>query len=384
MLRRARRSLRCDVGPLAEGFDAFEPRTLLDGALPMVTLSIADADVEEKNTNMGRFVLTRTGDVTIPLTVKFRVAGEATPGVDYIGLRGQATIPAGRRSIGLPIIPIDDLDAEVDESVRVIIQPDAAYMLDADPRMRNLRVLIRDDDRIALVTLATPDDSAHESLGEADPAGFTIRRTGAIDLPLTVNFVIGGSATPGVDYVAFASTITIPIGKRAAFVTVTPIGDGLFEGRETVRLTLSEPDDGRYRLDLDNAPSMRKVVYIEDRPLATLAVTDPLATTSPEDVAEFTLHRTGPTDKALRVTYLLEGTAESGVDFVALPMKLVIPKGKSSARIVIRGTGNTIAEPYRTVRITLTQTANYNLNFVDVNSFSGYVRIIDDVAPTSM
>lgn len=374
-----RRPAQRSSGSFTQMFEALEGRTLLDAALPLVTLSITDSDVAEKDTNLGRFLLTRTGDVTQPLRVLFRVTGQAVPGVDYIGLRGEATIPAGRRSVGLPIIPIDDLDVEIDETVRVIIKPDGAYRLDADPAKKNLRVLIQDDDRIARVSLATPDNTANESRGADDTAGFTIRRTGAIDLPLTINYLVGGSATPDVDYVAFASSVTIPIGKRAAFITVTPIGDALFEGRETVRITLLEADDGRYRLDLDDVPSMRRVVYIEDRPLVTLAVTDPVATTSPEDAAEFTLHRTGPTDKALRVTYVLGGTAIQGVDFVDLPVRLIIPKGKTSARVVIRGLGNTFAEASRTVRITITQTANYNLNFVDANSFSGFVRIIDDV-----
>jgi len=53
---------------------------------------------------------------------------------------------------------------------------------------------------------------------------------------LTVNYVVGGTATAGRDYVSLGSRITFPIGARTVIRTVTPINDTLQELNETVIL----------------------------------------------------------------------------------------------------------------------------------------------------
>ncbi len=62
----------------------------------------------------------------------------------------------------------------------------------------------------------------------------------AVDAPgLVVSYAVGGSATPGSDYVALSGTVTIPAGATTADITITPIDDALVELDESVTLTLS-------------------------------------------------------------------------------------------------------------------------------------------------
>lgn len=70
------------------------------------------------------------------------------------------------------------------------------------------------------------------------PAVFTVSRTGATTAPLTVYLQVGGSARNGGDYVAVPSAVTIAAGATSAPVAITPIGDALVEGNETIVLTV--------------------------------------------------------------------------------------------------------------------------------------------------
>ncbi len=58
--------------------------------------------------------------------------------------------------------------------------------------------------------------------GAGDPVAFTVTRTGATTSPLTVNVAVAGSATPGTDYPALASTLNIPAGQASAVTVITP------------------------------------------------------------------------------------------------------------------------------------------------------------------
>jgi hypothetical protein len=361
----------------APALEPLEPRAHMDASLPLVTLGVADADAAERDQNQGRFVITRFGNTDAPLRVDFTISGGATPGVDYLGLATHATIPAGRRSVSLPIVPIDDLDVEGDESVRIVLAQSAGYRLGDALTDRNQKIIIRDDDVLPTVTVATPDAEAEE-IG-LTPATFTIRRTGPTDLPLTVSFRVAGSATPGDDYDALPDSVTILPGRRAAFVTVRPHADALFEGDETVRLTLRVSTDGRYRLTPGNPDGIKRTVVIRDRPLVGLAVTDPAGTSVPGDDAEFLVYRTGRTDAPLQVSYQAGGTAVMGTDYRVLPQFITIPAGQSSVRVRIIGLGGSLSAPEKTVRLTLLGLAGYNLNSGEPASVTGVVRLLDDV-----
>ncbi len=87
------------------------------------------------------------------------------------------------------------------------------------------------------VAISATDPTASE-IGP-DTGTFAVTRTGATTSALTVNYLIGGTATNGSDYDTLSGSVTIPAGASAANITVTPIADSLVEGNETVTLTLA-------------------------------------------------------------------------------------------------------------------------------------------------
>ncbi|MCB0396012.1 MAG: choice-of-anchor L domain-containing protein [Flavobacteriales bacterium] len=68
------------------------------------------------------------------------------------------------------------------------------------------------------------------------PGAFTFCRTGEINLPLTVNYEIRGTATNGVDYQTIPNNVTIPAGQSCAEVIIDPIFDGTLEPGEYVEI----------------------------------------------------------------------------------------------------------------------------------------------------
>jgi len=75
-----------------------------------------------------------------------------------------------------------------------------------------------------------------------DTGTFTVtRRGGGVQEPLTVFFLLGGTARNGEDYEMIPWTVTIPAGAEEARVEVLPLDDDQPEGKETVELLLIQP-----------------------------------------------------------------------------------------------------------------------------------------------
>ncbi len=378
-------------------FERLDQRALLDSTLPLVTMQIIDSAVAEEGPDTGSIRLRRTGELDQPLFVFFQIQqpdpptqrGVATNGIDYIGLSNIVRIPAGRRSVIIPIIPIDDLEVEGPEVVRFTILENEAYRLDTTNILnRTGTIVIQEDDSLPLVTIAARDATAAEiggaDVSAVDTATFVIRRTGDKALPLAVFFRIRGSATHGVDYERITPRgvpprVVIPAGRLQTAITIRPINDSLFEGDETVRIILQPSGDLSYALNTDNPAEVSSFITLLDKPLVSLLVTDPYGTQFPQDTASFTLLRTGPIDRPLQVQYSLGGTGVAGADYRRLPQVLTIPAGQATLLVPIRGLGNDQIGP-RTVRLTLLSANTYNLNLNQpmLLTVSNFVTLLDE------
>ena len=69
----------------------------------------------------------------------------------------------------------------------------------------------------------------------------TFTRTEAPNSAQTVKFLIGGTATNGVDYQQIADSIIIPAGQTTASLSIIPFLDNNPEGTETVKISITEP-----------------------------------------------------------------------------------------------------------------------------------------------
>ena len=95
--------------------------------LPIVRLRARDASASEPGSNEGWFAIDRRGCMSEDLLVNYTWGGTATPGIDYHGLSGHVTIPAGKSTVGIRVLPFEDAIAEGSETVIVTLFPDPAY-----------------------------------------------------------------------------------------------------------------------------------------------------------------------------------------------------------------------------------------------------------------
>jgi hypothetical protein len=90
---------------------------------------------------------------------------------------------------------------------------------------------------LPVVTIAATIPSVVENSGGV--GRFTVTRSVVTNADLTVNFSVGGSAGPGVDYVALTSPATIPAGAASATLDVAPMDDPTAEPSDTVIITVT-------------------------------------------------------------------------------------------------------------------------------------------------
>ena len=98
------------------------------------------------------------------------------------------------------------------------------------------------DDVIVTVTEPTTvdvfaSDSEAAELGP-DEGQFMFTRSGDTNFDIMVQFVIGGIASNGMDYVTITNVIMLPADTNAAFITIRPFLEDRTEGDEPVTLTI--------------------------------------------------------------------------------------------------------------------------------------------------
>lgn len=102
---------------------------------PIVTIARKkDANEGKTSSVTGMFVVTRIGGGTgTPLTVNYSVhdSSTATPGDDYAALSGSVTIPAGKKSVNIDIVPVQDTTVEGTEFVAIGIEASDSYRLNS-------------------------------------------------------------------------------------------------------------------------------------------------------------------------------------------------------------------------------------------------------------
>ncbi len=67
---------------------------------------------------------------------------------------------------------------------------------------------------------------------------FALTRTGATNTAVTVYYTVSGTASNGSDYLTMAGNLALPAGVSVTNLVISPIGDNIAEGTETVSVTL--------------------------------------------------------------------------------------------------------------------------------------------------
>ncbi len=150
----------------------------------------------------------------------------------------------------------------------------------------------------------------------ANPGSFTVTRSYATNTPVVVNLLTTGSATPGADYTALPTSVTIPANQASASVSVSPINDAAPEFPETVIVTLATGSG--YSVGLENVATV--TIADDDNQSPTVTLTAPAEGTiyplTPTNIV-ITATAADPDGSVEKVEFFWQGTNKIGEAFSA-------------------------------------------------------------------
>ena len=169
-----------------------------------VTVTAPTPQATEAGTSPGMFRFSRTGDAGAPLTVLYKVEGTAGASTDYQALSGQITFDSGLDFADIAVTPINDSEAEANETVVVTILADTGYYLGLPI---SATVTIVSDDAPADLIVSAMSAPATAAVGSAFTVSETTKNQGSGDA--------GGSTTRF--YLSVNSSLDgadVPLGSR--------------------------------------------------------------------------------------------------------------------------------------------------------------------------
>jgi Calx-beta domain/Domain of unknown function (DUF4114)/RTX calcium-binding nonapeptide repeat (4 copies) len=336
------------------------------------TISIASIAQAEGNSNTTNydFNIALNKPSTEIVTVKFNTAdGTATAASDYTAATGTLTFNPGETSKTVNISVKGDTTLELDETFTVNLTDAVGGII---TKATGTGTII-DDDR-PVIALTTPDANASED--KKDPGLFNITRTGTTAQALTVTYSIAGTATNDTDYKNITGTATFKAGSAQTSIEIKPSDDKIYEGNETVILTLN---DGGTNYKIDPVAKTGTVTITDDDlPSISLNVTDDKAAETKIGEAinpgQITLKRTGVTTDALTVSYTIDGSASNGIDYQKLESSITFTAGSDTAIIDIKPIDDQFFEGTETVKLKLSDGSNYTID----GEKSGTIKIADN------
>jgi hypothetical protein len=230
------------VAPLGEVLLGYYD--LLQGDLKVAWLGvpqgIAIGDVTTQEGHAGQTLALLP--VTLPgaanATVDFTTAdGTATAGADYLATSGTLTFTPGSAVQMVTVSVLGDLQPEADETFRVLLSnAQGAPLADGE----GVGTIDDDEPHVSVANVATLEGDA----GTTD-ALFVVSLDAPGGGPVLLDFTTAGeTATPGVDFLPAAGTLTFATGETSRVVAVPVVGDLDVESDETFRLLLSNVQGG--------------------------------------------------------------------------------------------------------------------------------------------
>ena len=304
------------------------------------TLVIGDVTVAEGNAGITNavFTVSLSGPSGRTVTVDFATAdGTAAAPGDYAARTGTLTFAPGTTAQQITVAVAGDLVFEPTESFVVnLSNPVNATIADA----QGAGTITNDD---AQPTLAISDAAVTEGNAGTTNLVFTATLSGASSQTITAGFATANNtaAAPG-DYASRAGSLTFAPGATSQLLTVTVVGDTIFEADETLLVSLASPVNAT----LADGQGVGTIVN-DDAPPA-FAINDVIVTEGDAGAtnAVFTVTLTGATELAAVVSFATaNGTATAGADYTGASGTLAFTPGTTAQQVTVAVLGDTVPEP---------------------------------------
>jgi subtilisin family serine protease len=299
----------------------------------------------------------RTGPTPAGTTVNCQTVGggSAVVDFDYKAVNTTLTFAAGVRSMNCTIPILNDTIVDGPRTVNLALLNPAGTGGPQLGLLNNTAVLtINDNDQGGNVRFG----AAAYTVAEGAVGMLTVTRTGVnLASGVTVDYTVtGGTATGGgVDYTLANGTLTFNAGIASLTIPVPTVNDTLFEGPETVIVTLSNPTGGA---TLGVPASTTLTITDNDTPgtVQFSAAAYSVAENVPGGVFNLTVTRTGTNlASGIVVNYTVTGGTATGggVDYTLADGAITFAANQTTASIPVLINNDGLAEGNETVIVTL-------------------------------
>jgi hypothetical protein len=359
--------------------------TIVDNdPLPTVNLGPATISRNEGNSGTTAFNFTvslsnpSSQSITVPYTTN---NGTATAGSDYTDNDGSLTFNPGETSKIITVQVTGDTAVEANETFIVAQGTPTNATLGTS---QSTATIVNDDVAGTPGTLAFSAPAFSVNENGTPVAAVTVTRTGGSSGAISATITLGnGTATAPADYANSPIVVTFAAGDTTAkIITIPIVNDNIYEGNETVNLTLSNPTGGATLGAINTAI----LTIVDDDPLpkvnlspATLSLNEGNSGTTP---FTFTVSLSNSSFQTISVPYTTNnGTATAGSDYIDNDRTLTFNPGETSKTITVSVNGDAIVEPNETFNVQLRTPTNAALGTTtqsnativddDVTSFKG-------------
>ncbi len=226
-------------------------------------------------------------------------------------------------------------------------------------------------------TVSLADVSIDEGNSGSTNLVFTLTASSASDADITVNYeTTAGTATANTDYTETSGSVVVLAGRTSATIEIPVIGDTVFEGDETLTLTLTAATGA----DLGTLTATGTILNDDSKPSVSIADASVVEGNSGQTNLVFTLTASNTSDADITVTYATsDGTATAGSDYVDTSGSVDIPSGSTSVTITVPVKGDADIEDDETLSVTLSAATGATL---DTTSATGTILNDDHADPS--
>ena len=166
--------------------------------------------------------------------------GTADPKSDYTALdKTTVYFAPGETTKQVTVSITGDRITEPDETFNVNLTDPTNAVLSKDSLVT--ATIVNDD--IPILIAIIDGDAAETKTGETpNPGKFVIKRTGDLSTSLTAKYTLSGTTTNSDDYQTITGTSIFAAGIDTASVDIIPIDDTIYEGTDSITLSVSTED----------------------------------------------------------------------------------------------------------------------------------------------
>jgi hypothetical protein len=325
------------------------------GSLKTATITITDNDqalrfsaatyTVNEATPKASITVKRIGGTTGSVNVDYAATGgTATAATDYTLASATLTLNQGQATKTFLVNIQNDTAVEGSETVELsLANATGATIVGPNPAVLTIT------DNEPVLQFVAPKYVVAETAPEAR---ITVRRTGALTSPATVDYQItGGTATDGSDYTVSTGTLSFAPGKPTQTLSVGIVNDSVDEPNETVNLGLVNPSSG-YGIGTPG----QAVLTINDNDTAGEVQFSVVAYSVGEGggLATIAVTRTGTSELAT-VDYATsdETATTAGSDYTGTAGTLSFGLGETTATIQVPINDDTLSEGNEYLTLTL-------------------------------